>query len=53
MVRPGGVLYGLWRDILDPAHRDVETASRDVAAFSNYTAEVGAGGRDGWIWLHV
>jgi alanine racemase len=22
MVRPGGVLYGLWRDILDPAHRD-------------------------------
>jgi alanine racemase len=21
MVRPGGVLYGLWRDILDPAHR--------------------------------
>ncbi len=21
-VRPGGVLYGLWRDILDPAHRD-------------------------------
>src|SRR6185436_10264559 len=24
MVRPGGVLYGLWRDILDPAHRDEE-----------------------------
>ena len=24
MVRPGGVLYGLWRDILDPAHRDVK-----------------------------
>ncbi|MBC8029116.1 MAG: alanine racemase [Pyrinomonadaceae bacterium] len=24
MVRPGGVLYGLWRDILDPAHRDQE-----------------------------
>lgn len=23
MVRPGGVLYGLWRDILDPSHRDV------------------------------
>lgn len=23
MVRPGGVLYGLWRDVLDPAHRDV------------------------------
>lgn len=22
MVRPGGVLYGVWRDILDPAHRD-------------------------------
>jgi alanine racemase len=22
MVRPGGVLYGLWRDILDPAHRE-------------------------------
>jgi alanine racemase len=22
MVRPGGVLYGLWRDILDPEHRD-------------------------------
>ena len=22
MVRPGGVLYGLWRDILDPSHRD-------------------------------
>lgn len=22
MVRPGGVLYGLWRDILDPAHRN-------------------------------
>ncbi len=22
MVRPGGVLYGLWRDILDPHHRD-------------------------------
>jgi alanine racemase len=22
MVRPGGVLFGLWRDILDPAHRD-------------------------------
>ncbi|HWN11266.1 MAG TPA: alanine racemase [Pyrinomonadaceae bacterium] len=22
MVRPGGVLYGLWRDILDPAHQD-------------------------------
>ncbi len=22
MVRPGGVLYGLWRDILDPTHRD-------------------------------
>ncbi len=22
MVRPGGVLYGLWRDILDPAHLD-------------------------------
>jgi alanine racemase len=22
MVRPGGVLYGLWRDILDPAHHD-------------------------------
>lgn len=22
MVRPGGVLYGLWRDILDPANRD-------------------------------
>lgn len=21
MVRPGGVLYGVWRDILDPAHR--------------------------------
>ena len=24
MVRPGGVLYGLWRDILAPADRDVE-----------------------------
>lgn len=24
MVRPGGVLYGLWRDILDPAHQDQE-----------------------------
>ena len=24
MVRPGGVLYGLWRDILDPAHRDAK-----------------------------
>ena len=24
MVRPGGVLYGLWRDILDPEHRDQE-----------------------------
>lgn len=24
MVRPGGVLYGLWRDILDPVHRDQE-----------------------------
>jgi alanine racemase len=24
MVRPGGVLYGVWRDILDPAHRDAE-----------------------------
>ncbi len=24
MVRPGGVLYGLWRDILDPSHRDVK-----------------------------
>jgi alanine racemase len=23
LVRPGGVLYGLWRDILDPSHRDV------------------------------
>ena len=22
MVRPGGVLYGLWRDILDPEHQD-------------------------------
>ncbi|HKO62154.1 MAG TPA: alanine racemase [Pyrinomonadaceae bacterium] len=22
MVRPGGILYGLWRDILDPEHRD-------------------------------
>ena len=22
MVRPGGVLYGVWRDILDPQHRD-------------------------------
>ncbi len=22
MVRPGGVLYGLWRDILDPEHRN-------------------------------
>jgi alanine racemase len=22
MVRPGGVLYGLWRDILDPDHRN-------------------------------
>ncbi|MDQ5844231.1 MAG: alanine racemase, partial [Acidobacteriota bacterium] len=22
VVRPGGVLYGLWRDILDPEHRD-------------------------------
>jgi alanine racemase len=22
MIRPGGVLYGLWRDILDPLHRD-------------------------------
>ena len=22
MVRPGGVLYGLWRDTLDPAHLD-------------------------------
>jgi alanine racemase len=22
MVRPGGVLYGLWRDILPPAHED-------------------------------
>src|SRR6185503_19688062 len=22
MVRPGGVLYGVWRDILDPAHRN-------------------------------
>ncbi len=22
MVRPGGVLYGVWRDILDPEHRD-------------------------------
>ncbi len=22
MVRPGGVLYGLWRDILDPAQQD-------------------------------
>jgi alanine racemase len=22
MVRPGGVLYGLWRDILDPAHHN-------------------------------
>ncbi|MCU1265560.1 MAG: Alanine racemase [Acidobacteria bacterium] len=21
MVRPGGVLYGLWRDVLDPAHK--------------------------------
>ncbi len=24
MVRPGGVLYGLWRDILAPEHRDQE-----------------------------
>lgn len=24
LVRPGGVLYGLWRDILDPEHRDQE-----------------------------
>ena len=24
MVRPGGVLYGLWRDILAPANRDVD-----------------------------
>jgi alanine racemase len=24
MVRPGGVLYGLWRDILAPADRDVK-----------------------------
>ncbi len=24
MVRPGGVLYGLWRDILAPADREVE-----------------------------
>jgi alanine racemase len=23
LVRPGGVLYGLWRDILAPAHREV------------------------------
>ena len=22
MVRPGGVLYGLWRDILDPEHQN-------------------------------
>ena len=22
MVRPGGILYGLWRDILDPEHRN-------------------------------
>jgi len=27
MVRPGGVLYGLWRDILDPEHRDQEFQS--------------------------
>ena len=27
MVRPGGLLYGLWRDILDPEHR-IRNSSR-------------------------
>lgn len=28
MVRPGGVLYGLWRDVLAPAHRTGSGADR-------------------------
>ena len=34
IVRPGGVLYGLWRDVL-PLRVRIRTAAGDVAAFAN------------------
>ena len=52
-MRPGGVLYGLWRDVLPLIDVGCGTAAGDVAAFANQLVEVGAAGRNDWLWLHV
>ena len=52
MIRPGGVLYGLWRDVLPVDSRGGATKTSDVASFANCLPEVGTAGRNDWLWMH-